>query len=808
MPTFAAPPELLEHLSQHLALELEMRLDTLERAFATQNVQTFALELHRLRVACSVCEHPSTAALERLNTLLESDPEGFFAPTTIPKIKTFENTHENTNETPDPFFAILVQRLELAPFKAQLIQTFTLERQECIAKLEQGLGSRDQQITALQRIKGAAQICGHAWAKPLAALEQHWENPSQPLPEVQEDLELWNRLRAALEPVSPTGFNPMSVNSEIKSEIKDVVPREASSQNVNQNTNQGERVRVLVSSLDSVLAEVGEMKVSQIRIAERHKELQGLTRELRRDRRLWRAQRLGRKSGDGSGVIQTLEGRFLQHLAELEKLSHNLLQDLAGLRLASSDLQDQVMGMRLLPAAQLFPPLERMVRDLGQQLGKKVRLELRGGEVELDRKVLEGLRDPLMHMVRNALDHGIEGPSAREAIGKNPEGKLRLELRVQATQVDVMLEDDGAGMNPERIRAKAVERGLISPHKNLSDAELLELIFEPGFSTTQIITDISGRGVGMDVVRHQVGLLGGSLKLESQFGLGSRFTLRLPMNLATSRVLLVHVSTFVLALPTILIERTVRLRGSQMYSLEGQLSFALEGRALPLLDLAVLLNETTTPILEGEWQSVLLLKREDRLLALRVTGFVGEQEVVIRPLGFPLSRSSHLQGAAMLGTGALVPILNVAELFARGVRTLAKGAFNLPIVHSSVQASQKPRVLVVDDSITSRSLERAILEAAGYQTLVAEDGRQALEILALEEVQLVVSDVEMPRLDGYGLTEAIRRDERLKHLPIILITSLARPEDRARGAQAGADAYIVKGEFDQRVLLETLRGLL
>ncbi len=799
MPTFAAPPELQQQLQAQLALELETRLAALEGAFAAHNMQVFALELYRLRVACSICEHPSTANLERLNTLLEADPEGFFAPQTLEQLTPFENSN--------PFFQTLIQRLELAPFKAQLTRAFTLERQEFIEQLEQGLGSRDQQITGLQRIRGAAQICGHVWAAALVALERHLKNPSQPLPQVQEDLKLWERMIMSLEPVNLSGVQSNEVQSN---EVQNVVPssvNQNTNQNTNQNVNQGERVRVLVSSLDSILAEVGEMKVSQIRIAERHKELQGLTRELRRDRRLWRAQRLSRKSGDGSGLIQTLEGRFLQHLAGLEQLSQNLLQDLAGLRISSSDLQDQVMGMRLLPAAQLFPPLERMVRDLCQQLGKKVRLELRGGEIELDRKVLEGLRDPLMHMIRNALDHGIESPSAREAIGKNPEGKLRLELRLQATQVDVLLEDDGAGMNPERIRERAVERGLISAHKNLSDAELLELIFEPGFSTAQIITDLSGRGVGMDVVRQQVGLLGGSLKLESQFGLGSRFTLRLPMNLATSRVLLVQVGSFVLALPTVLIERTVRLRGNQMYSLEGQLSFALEGRALPLLDLAVLLNETTTPILEEEWQSVLLLKREDRRLALRVTGFVGEQEVVIRPLGFPLSRSSHLQGAAMLGTGALVPILNVAELFARGVRTLTKGAFNLPIVRSSVQA-QKPRVLVVDDSITSRSLERAILEAAGYRTLVAEDGWQALEILALEEVQLVVSDVEMPRLDGYGLTEAIRRDERLKHLPIILITSLARPEDRARGAQAGADAYIVKGEFDQRVLLETLRGLL
>jgi two-component system, chemotaxis family, sensor kinase CheA len=419
------------------------------------------------------------------------------------------------------------------------------------------------------------------------------------------------------------------------------------------------------------------------------------------------------------------------------------------------------LGVRLLPAAMLFPPLERLVRDLGQQLGKQVRLVTLGGSVGIDRKILEGLRDPLMHMIRNALDHGLEVPSVRKAAGKPEEGTISLSVSSSGGVVTLLLNDDGGGMDAVRIMQKAQDKGMIQA--GFDPKLALELIFEPGFSTAAAVTDVSGRGVGMDVVRQNIRALGGTVSVQSALGQGSQFVMRLPAQLATVRVLLVRVGRDTFALPTANIERTGRVKFEGIHQLEGRNVIILAGRPVPVVELGGVLD---VPFEAGEaWQPYVVLRRDDDRLACTVDAMLGEQEVVVKKLSYPLERFAPLEGAAVLGSGQLVSILASSHLLERGLKREIRVRRDLKLVPQVVAAV--PRIMVVDDSITSRTLERSILEAAGFETITAVHGAQALEFLRRgEHVDLVVSDVEMPELDGFGLTTEIRRDPRLAQIPV------------------------------------------
>jgi two-component system, chemotaxis family, sensor kinase CheA len=577
-----------------------------------------------------------------------------------------------------------------------------------------------------------------------------------------------------------------------------------------------ESVRVSVARLDSLLAQAGELTVGRIRIEERLRDLRDLLGRRNLERRNSRHSRTLRRRLQGLadenrdvasvlGLLETSEENTRRALDKLEDVLNRLSGDLAQLRTVNTTIEDEVLSVRLLPAAMLFPPLERLVRDLGQQLGKQVRLITLGGGVGIDRKILEGLRDPLMHMIRNAVDHGLELPNVRTEFGKSPEGTITLSVGSSGGMVTLNLTDDGNGMDANRILKKAEEKGIIQSALTYDPKLALDLIFEPGFSTAAAVTDVSGRGVGMDVVRQNIRALSGTVSVQSQLGAGSHFTMRVPAQLATVRVLLVRVGHDTFAVPTASIERTGRVKVEGIHQLEGRSVIILEGRPIPLVELGSVMD---VPFEAGEsWQPYFILRRDDDRLACTVDAMLGEQEVVVKKLSYPLEKFAPLEGAAVLGSGQLVSILSSTHLIERGLRREIRVRRDLKI--APTVAARVPRIMVVDDSITSRTLERSILEAAGFETITAVHGAQALEFLRRgEHVDLVVSDVEMPELDGFGLTGEIRRDPRLAQIPVILITSLNAPEHKERGAMAGADAYIVKGEFDQGVLLETINRLL
>lgn len=496
-----------------------------------------------------------------------------------------------------------------------------------------------------------------------------------------------------------------------------------------------------------------------------------------------------RAAADSTALLAQEQGeRFARHSGQ-----HRFLVQ---------DLEREVIAARLLPIATVYSGLPRAVRDLAQATGKQVRLELHGETVELDRKVLELITDPLLHLVRNAVDHGLETASERVAAGKPPEGVVTVSAEAADGDVRVIVADDGRGIDPARIRAHAVRLGLLSTEAagRLADPEALELIFAPGFSTAEMVTDISGRGVGMDVVRTNLAELGGQVHIEAQPGHGTRIILSLPLTLVTTRVLLVQVGRNSYALPASGCQGTIWVQRGQIQSLEGQPTFEYEGRTVALQALADVLGiEAPRLFSTDERMPVVMIGSPQRSLALLVDALLDEREVVVKPLGALLAPQRRFAGAIQLGDGSLVLLLNPL--------VLTQQAQFAPL--SPVPELRQPRrLLVADDSFTTRELIRSILQSAGYEVTVAVDGADALDILSRRPIDLVVSDVEMPRLNGFELAARIRADRQLGGVPVVLITSLAAEEHRRRGLEAGAQAYIVKSQFDQESLLDVVRQLL
>ena len=594
-----------------------------------------------------------------------------------------------------------------------------------------------------------------------------------------------------------------------------------------------ESVRVKVGKLDALFAGTGELAVARIRIGQRLTELNGLREEFtawRRESRQAQRQRAALRRHlislpEAAALLREFDHRVrstevtesnLNLVGErIASIAARLRSDMAQLSAVAETLADEVLAVRLLPVATAFGPFERLVRDLARDQGKAIELALVGGATEIDRKVLERLRDPLIHMLRNAIDHGIEAPEVRQLTGKPPTGQIRLTVANRGGAVEITLADDGGGLDPVRLRAAAVRKGLFTEERAaaLDEEAAFGLIFHPGFSTTAVPTTTSGRGVGMDVVRDEVTRLGGQLQIASVLGRGTTFTITVPLTLATTRAILVEVAGQRLALPSMPIERTARLRNDELVALEGRRTVTIEGRPVPIVALAEVLGLPSPAAADPRaWQPYVVLRQDERQIAVLVERLIGEQELVVKPLGWPLRRVRHVGGVAVLGSGETVAILNPTDVLRGGLQLVGVGAgVDTPatsLTRTVAAPARRRRVLVVDDSLTTRTLERGILEAAGYDALVASDGAEALGVLGREGIDLVVSDVEMPRLDGFGLTAAIRRDERLRHIPVILVTSLDTAEHRERGVMVGADAYLGKGTFDQGQLLDTIGRLL
>lgn len=493
-----------------------------------------------------------------------------------------------------------------------------------------------------------------------------------------------------------------------------------------------------------------------------------------------------------------------EHRGALHAFNRELKDSVLGHDALMSDLHERALQMRMLPLGVVFDPLAQMARELAQSLGKRVDCRVRGSEIELDRQLIDRLSDPLIHLLRNALDHGLETPAERQAAGKPPRGQLTIEAWQDGNWVIVEMRDDGAGIHLEAIRQKALAKQLLSEEQltALSDQETLELIFLPGFSTKAMITDFSGRGVGMDVVkRTMMDELSGDLQLASEPGKGTRFTLRLPLSLAMMRVLLVKAGHVTLGVTAPHVAELVECSPEQFIDAAGQPALILRNEFVPVVPLAELLGLPVAATLPSPVLLLVVHQRQQKL-ALIVDTLVDERDMVIKPLPEHLRYLPLVSGMISQGRNALVSLLHVPALLERAKR------HTQPSLRSAEPTDQPHRVLVVDDSLNTREIEKDVLEAWGYQVTLAENGRDGLNKALAETFDAVLTDVEMPVMDGFALTARLRENDLYRHKPIIIITSREKEADRQRGMEVGADAYIVKGSFDQNNLVETLKALL
>ncbi|CRM38275.1 hybrid sensor histidine kinase/response regulator [Pseudomonas sp. 35 E 8] len=473
-------------------------------------------------------------------------------------------------------------------------------------------------------------------------------------------------------------------------------------------------------------------------------------------------------------------------------------------------LYDTALACRMRPFADVLAGQVRMVRDLGRSLGKQVRLEIEGEKTQVDRDVLEKLEAPLTHLLRNAVDHGIEMPEQRLLAGKPAEGLIRLRASHQAGLLVLELSDDGNGVDLERLRGTIVDRHLspVETALRLSEEELLTFLFLPGFSLRDKVTEVSGRGVGLDAVQHMVRQLRGAVVLEQTAGQGSRFHLEVPLTLSVVRSLVVEVGEEAYAFPLAHIERMCYLAPDDIVQLEGRQHFWHEGRHVGLVAASQLLQRPA-----GQSQSdtlkVVVIRERDAVYGIAVERFIGERTLVVLPLDDRLGKVQDISAGALLDDGSVVLIVDVEDMLRSVDKLLNTGRLER-IARRSQQTTEAPRkrVLVVDDSLTVRELQRKLLLNRGYEVAVAVDGMDGWNALRSEDFDLLITDIDMPRMDGIELVTLLRRDSRLQSLPVMVVSYKDREEDRRRGLDAGADYYLAKASFHDDALLDAVVELI
>ena len=572
-------------------------------------------------------------------------------------------------------------------------------------------------------------------------------------------------------------------------------------------------IRVSATKLDAVFLQAEQLLLPKLFLGHAILDMKALLDALTHCRtelsRLWSAS--PRPSGT-NGHDATLPARVNSELRAMENQARQTLQRLVLRHQRASTLvdglQDEMRRLRLMPSSTILDFFPRMVRDLARQQGKEVEWVVQGTALEVDRRVLEAMKDPLIHLVRNAIDHGIEPPEARAQAGKSPRGKVGVTIAaLEKGRIEMRVEDDGGGIDQGRLKAAAVRARVLTPEvaETLTDDAALDLIFRSGVSTNPVITDVSGHGLGLAIVKERIERLKGEIHVETRSGVGTTVRMILPATIATFHGLLVHAGGERFLLPADAVERAIRIRQSEVESVEGREAIRWEGRPLSIARLSGLLGlpEKEEKPEAGSQQFCVIVRSGEERLGLLVEEVVGDQEVLVREFRPPLVRVRHVAAAGLMGIGQIIMILRPADLLKSAQLTP-----RAPVARPAPEdRDHQPRILVVDDSITTRTMEKNLLEAAGFLVRVAVDGVEAWTALKSEQFNLVLSDVDMPRMDGFELTARIRADRKLSELPVVLVTAMESRENKERGIEMGANAYIIKSSFDQSNLLEIIRRL-
>jgi len=556
-----------------------------------------------------------------------------------------------------------------------------------------------------------------------------------------------------------------------------------------------ETIRVRTNKLDDLIRLMGEVVSHQNKLKQRILDLGGLEREARRQVELL---------GQGRAT-SPLEGARSLH-AGLKQLLSVIRQDKTLQDILTAEFQEKALMMRMVPVSLVFDPLHRLARDLAGAMGKDVEFVTAGGEIELDKKMVEKLGDPLLHLLRNALDHGIESSQERQRAGKPPRGRVSLSASHEAGSILIELRDDGAGISTAKVKEKALAKKLFDAEtlESMDEEALVDLIFLPGFSTSGMITDISGRGVGMDVVkRNVVEDLKGSVKIATRSGLGSSFEIRLPLTLAIMRILLVSARGRIFGISTHYVTEILKVPTAAIIDVVRKKALRLREELIPVVDLAELLNSVGADHKREAQLLVIVVRIANEKMGFVVDAILDEEDMVIKSLPELLKGVRLVSGVTISGRNELIAVLNVPAVLETAKSATAP--WSEPA--AAEDRNREINILVVDDSVNTREIERDILEAYGYRVTIAGDGIEALEKAGGTAFDLVITDVEMPRLNGFALTERLRADPGYRDVPIIIVTSREKDEDKRKGIQVGASAYIVKGAFDQSNLVETVQNL-
>ncbi len=730
-------------------------------------------------------------------------------------------------------------------FLAQLLETFSVETKEHTQALINGLialeatedpSDRKEMVEMIFReahsLKGAARAVNQKEVEQLCqAIEtifSKWKRGEE-----EPQVALFDSIYRSLDLISESIKEQSDSNKkamldmigqlEKNPEKKPVKPKKKEVIK----TGSEQTIRVSTGKLDQMLQQVEEMLMVKLAAEQRSSQLVHLKNNFdsfdKQIAKLYKEKRNLKRTIDSSDIPEKERGHFQELLQFLETLSdfsksygeqmQLLIRESSQDSRLTANMVDTLLNdtkkMLMQPFSTLFDTFPRMVRDISHSLEKEITLETEGGDIDIDRRILEEMKDPFIHLIRNSIDHGIETKEQRQLLNKDPKGILKIHvLQKSGNQVQIKLIDDGQGIDIEKVKESALSNKLISPNDlpGMSNQDILNLIFSSGISTSSIITDLSGRGLGMGIVAEKVEKLGGNIEVRSIDGEGSTFIIHLPLTLATFRGIHIRAGTNDFIIPTQNILRSFRIHQDEVSTVENKAVIQKDDYSYSFVQLNDLLKLPRENKEDMDYQYILLIRSSEGTIALGVDEVLNEQEVFIKGLGKQLGHIRNISAATILEGGKIIPILDPFDLVKSAIQQ--NFVVQKKKTTSATEEKSTQTVLLAEDSSTARVLLKNILESAGYNVITAVDGAEAYSLLKTEDVDLLLTDVEMPRMTGFELTEKTREMEKFANLPIIICTSLASREDKERGIEVGANAYIKKSDFTQSQLLNILEQLL